>query len=152
MADLPEFQFGRYPGRWLGGEPRVFVIEAEEDLASAYNLQGATLLTVVYEGGGLSSVLDHIAQAAHVANHGSFQSLLESLGDLADRKPLVVVIRHADRLLADVGPALIHVLAGWERFARHGSGVHSMYLVVETGPRSTVHAAFYPGGKVEWSG
>jgi hypothetical protein len=152
MANIPEFQFDRYPFRWLGGEPRVFVIDAEEDLARAHNLQGATLLTVAYEGGGLSTVFDHIAQAAHVPCSGSFQALLENLGDLADQKPLVVFIRHADRLLADVGPALIHVLAGWERFSRHGAGVHSMYLVVDMGPRATVHAAFYPGGKIEWPG
>lgn len=70
MADPPEFQFSRYPCRWLGGEPRVFVIDAEEDLARAYNLQGATLLTVVYEGGGLSSLFDHIVQEAHLPYPG----------------------------------------------------------------------------------
>jgi hypothetical protein len=59
-------------------------------------------------------------------------------------------VRHADRLLADIGPALLYVAASWESFARHGKGVHSMYLVLDTGPRAKVSAAFYPGGKVDW--
>jgi len=150
MADPSGFEFSRHPCRWSGGEPRVFAIDAEEDLTRTHNLHGATLLTVSYDGGGLGSVFDHIAQAAQLPYTGSFQALLETLGDLADQKPLVVLIRHADRLLADIGPALIQIATGWERFARHAGGVHAMYLVLETGPRAKVQAAFYPGGKVDW--
>lgn len=105
---------------------------------------------MAYEGGGLSSLFDRVAEAALVPKRTSFQALLENLGDLADREPLVVYVRHFDRLLADIGPAAIHVLAGWEGFARHGTGVHSMYLVVETGPGAKVNAAFYPGTEVDW--
>lgn len=77
---------------------------------------------------------------------------MEVIEDLSLTQPVVVFIRNADRLLADVGPALISVALGWEGFARHGSGVGSMYLVLEIGPRATVDAAFFPGGIVQWPG
>ena len=130
MADLPEFRLNRYPGTWLGGEPHVFAINAEDDITRAYNLEGACLLTVAYQGGGLGNLFNRVVQAARVPECTSFQALLENLGDLSDQKPLILFIRNGDRILADVGPALIHVLAGWEQFSRHGSGVHSMYLVI----------------------
>ena len=150
MTDTPELKFSRYPEPWLGGEPRVFAVDAEDDFPQGRNFQGARLLTVDYKGGGFTGLSDQIAVAAQIPTRTSFQALLENLSELSDREPLIVYVRHGDRLLADIGPALIHVLTSWERFVRHGTGVHPMYLVVETGPRARVNAAFYPGGKVDW--
>ena len=150
MADSSDFRLSRYPGSWRGGEPRVFAVHAEDELWRYFNLDGANVLTVAYEGGGLNSAFNAIAKAANVSDNSSFQALLENLSELSEQQPLVVYLHRADRLLADVGPALIHVMTGWERFVRLGAGVHPMYLVVEIGPRATVHAAFYPGGKVDW--
>jgi hypothetical protein len=107
-------------------------------------------LTVDYNGGEFRGLSDHIAEAAQIPTCTSFQALVENLSDLSEREPLIVYVRHGDRLLMDIGPALIHVLTSWEGFVRHGNGVHPMYLVVETGPRATVNAAFHPGGKVDW--
>ena len=103
MTDVPEFQLSRYPGTWLGGEPRVFAIDAEDDIACAYNLEGACLLTVAYQGGGLGNLFNRVVQAARVPECTSFQALLENLGDLSDQKPLILFIRNGDRILADVG-------------------------------------------------
>jgi hypothetical protein len=75
---------------------------------------------------------------------------LENLSEISEREGLIVYIRHADRLLADIGPALIHVLTFWEQFVRHATGVHPMSLVPETGPGARVDAAFFPGGEVDW--
>ena len=75
---------------------------------------------------------------------------MENLEELSEEKPLVVVVRDADRLLADVGPAIIHLIADWEDFTHHASGTSAMYLVLETGSRVTVNSAFYPGGIVRW--
>lgn len=81
---------------------------------------------------------------------GSLQAVLENLEDLSSETPLIVVVRRAHRLLADVGPAVLHLLDGWESFTHHGSGVSPMYLVLETGPRAQVSEAFHPGGPVDW--
>jgi hypothetical protein len=105
---------------------------------------------VAYNGGGLNVLFDQIAEAARVRTGTSFQALLENLSDVSEREPLVVYVRRGDRLLSDVGPALVHVLTSWEQYVRHATGVHPMYLVVEMGPREKVNAAFYPGGKVDW--
>jgi hypothetical protein len=150
MANRPEFKFSRYPEPWLGGEPRVFAVDAEDDFPNGYDLQGVRLLTVEYKDGGFNVLSDHIAEAARIPTGTSFQALLENLSELSDREPVIVYIRHSDRLLADIGPALIHVLTSWEGYVRHAAGVHPMYLVMETGPRATVSAAFHPGGKVDW--
>ena len=147
---MPHFKFGGYPEPWLGGEPRVFAVDAENDFPHGRNLHEVCLLTVDYKGGGFNVLSDQIAEAAQIPTRTSFQALLENLSELSDRGPLIVYVRHGDRLLADIGPALIHVITGWERFVRHARGVHSMYLVIETGPRARVDAAFYPGGVVNW--
>ena len=105
---------------------------------------------MAYEGGGIGTLFDQIAEAGLLPKSGSFQALLEDLEDLSKNKPLIVFVRNSNRLLADIGPALIHIVTGWAGFTRHAGGVSSMYLVLETGPRATVHAAFYPGGKVDW--
>ena len=81
---------------------------------------------------------------------GSFQALLENLEDLSLERPLVVFVQGGLKLLADVGPAVVHFMAGWEQYARHSNGVSSMYLVIETGPRAVTGAAFFPGGPVAW--
>lgn len=147
---MPQFKFSGYPEPWLGGEPRVFAVNAEDDFPHGRDLRGARLIVVEYTGGGFTGLSDQIAEAAKIPTSGSFQALLENLSELSEREPLVVYVRHGDRLLADIGSALIHVITGWENYTRHGTGVHSMYLVIETGPRATVNAAFYPGGKVDW--
>ena len=80
---------------------------------------------------------------------GLVQATLEHLEELSHDMPLVIVVRDADRLLADVGLALIHFIAGWESFTHHASGISATHLVLETGPRAVTHSAFYPGGEVE---
>jgi hypothetical protein len=150
MTNTPEFKFTGSPGPWLGGEPRVFAVCVEDDFPHGRDLRGAHLLAVDYSGGGFNVLSDQIAKAARIPTSTSFQALLENLSELSEREPLIVYIRHGDRLLADVGPALIHVLTGWERYVRHAAGVHPLYLVIEIGPRATVNAAFYPGGIVNW--
>lgn len=122
----------------MGGEPRVFAVDAEDDFPRGRDLPGVRLLTVAYNGGGLNVLFDQIAEAARVRTGTSFQALLENLSDVSEREPLVVYVRRGDRLLSDVGPALIHVLTSWEQY------------VVEMGPREKVNAAFCPGGKVDW--
>ena len=131
MADAEAFRLSRRPDRWLGGEPRVFSVNTEDDFPKTYDVTGARLLIATYQGGGVSGFFDQVAEVAQLPSRGSFQAWLENLGDLSDIQPLIVYLRHADRLLADIGPALIHIVTGWERFARHGNGVHSMYLVLE---------------------
>ena len=95
-------------------------------------------------------LFNQIASEAKLPSVSHIQVLFEYLGDLSDQIPIIVYVRRADRLLADVGPALLDVMASWEGYARHGNGVHSMYLVLDTGPRAITNAAFYPGGKVNW--
>jgi hypothetical protein len=93
--------------------------------------------------------MDAIAASCGVMS-GSFQAFLENLENITNERPLVVVVRDADRLLADVGPALMHIVAGWESFTHHANGISAMYLVLETGPRALTNSAFYPGGVVDW--
>lgn len=150
MPENPKFNFSRYPAPWFGGEPRVFAVDAGDDFPRNRDLRGARLLTVEYEGGGFNVLSNDIAAAAQIPSNTSFQALMENLSELSDEEPLIVHVRHGDRLLADIGPALIHVLTDWEQYVRHAAGVHPMYLVVETGPRARVNAAFCPGGKVDW--
>ena len=144
------FQFTRRPHRWRGGEPRVFTVDTEAEFPNGREFDGVQLITVAYNGGGLLPLLNQIATEVKLPSISHIQVLFEYLGDLSDQMPIIVYVRHADRLLADIGPALLSVIAGWEAYARHGNGVHSMYLVLDTGPRATTSAAFYPGGKVDW--
>jgi hypothetical protein len=139
--------FGR---PWLGGEPRVFAIHKEDGFPGRWaSIEGARLIDVQYQGGGLTTLLDNITSSCDVRS-GSFQAVLENLEDLTHEKPLVVIVRDADRLLADVGPAIIHVITGWEGFTHHASGISAMYLVLETGPNAVTNSAFFPGGVVDW--
>lgn len=145
-----DFMLSNNPPSWLGGEPRVFAVTTEECFPKGWRaVENARLIDVTYAGGGIGPLFHQIASAAGIAA-GSFQAMLELLEDLSAAKPLVVCIRGGDRLLADIGPALIRILLGWERFARHGRGVSQMYLVVEIGPTAPIHAAFFPGGVVDW--
>ena len=146
---MSDFNFRRHLGPWLGGEPRVFAVDADE-FPRGWNLQGVRLLTVDYEGGGWTRLADQVAEAAHLPLSTSFQAWLENLSELSEKEPLLVYIRHGDRLLADIGPALLHITTGWEGYVRHGNGVHPMCLVIDAGPSATTNAAFYPGGKVNW--
>lgn len=143
------FQFTKRPHRWLGGEPRVFTVDTEAEFPKGRDFDGAQLIAVAYEGGGLQPLFNQIAIAAELPSVSHIQVLFEYLGDLSERKPIIVHVRHADRLLADVGPALLHFVSAWEGYARHGNGVHPMYLVLDTGPQAITNAAFSPGGKVE---
>jgi hypothetical protein len=145
-----EFRFTAYPFEWRGGEPRVFAVSTEDEFPLAHHIEGARIVSVRYAGGGLRSLFNLIADAADIPSNGSFQALLENLEHLSESKPLILFVQSGDRLLADVGPALLHVTTFWERFARHAGGVSAMYLVLETGPRGTTDAAFHPGGKVDW--
>ena len=144
------FRFTNRGIHWLGGEARVFTVDTETLFPKGREFEGAQLITVTYEGGGLWPLFNQIAAAAELPSISHIQVLFEYLGDLSDQTPTIVYVRHANRLLADVGPALLHVVAGWEAYARHGEGVHAMYLVLDIGPRAITQAAFYPGGKVEW--
>ena len=144
------FQFTNHGHNWLGGEARVFTVDTEIQFPKGREFDGAQVITVAYNGGGLWPLLNEIATAAKLPSISHIQVFLEYLGDLSDQTPIIVYVRHADRLLADVGPALLHVVTAWEAHARHGNGVHSMYLVLDTGPRAITQSAFYPGGKVEW--
>jgi len=142
-----QFMLQPKPFPWAGGEPRVFAVDREQEFPVA--IKNARLIDVPYQGGGITTLIDNIAASCGV-NSSSFQAFLENLEEISHELPLVIVVRDADRLLADVGPALIHFMAGWEGFCRHASGISAMYLVLETGPRATVNAAFYPGGLVDW--
>ena len=106
-------------------------------------------MDIRYQGGELTALLQNIALACGVRG-GSFQAVLENLEDISHEKPLVIVVRDANRLLADVGPAVIHLMTGWEGFTHHANGISAMYLVLETGPSAITQSAFYPGGTVDW--
>lgn len=137
-----------YP--WLGGEPRVFAVDKEDQFPQhSSSIIQARLIDVRYKAGGVTTLLENIATSCGVES-GSFQAVLENLEDISHEKPLVVVVRDADRLLADVGPALVHVITGWERFTHHALGISAMYLVLEMGPRAVTNSAFYPGGAINW--
>jgi hypothetical protein len=140
-----------WPRPWVGGEPRVFAFDKEDNFPRGLtSIKEARLVEVPYEGGGITALLENVAELSGVA-FGSFQATLENLEQLSHDRPLVIFVRDADRLLADVGPALIHLITGWESFTHHASGISPMYLVLETGPRAVTHSAFYPGGVVNWA-
>ena len=120
MTKDNSFQFTKRSHHWVGGEARVFSVDAEAEFPSGRQLEGVCLLTVIYEGGGLGILFDRIAAAAFLEGSNSFQALLEKLSALADQEPLIVYVRHADRLLADVGPALLHISTFWESFLGTG--------------------------------
>ena len=126
-----------------------FTVDSEAEFPKGREFDGARLIAVDYETGGLKSLFSQITTTAELPSASHIQVLFEYLGDLSDQMPIIVYVRHADRLLADVGPALLDVVAAWEGYARHGNGVHPMYLVLDTGPRAIINAAFYPGGRVE---
>lgn len=90
-------------------------------------------------------LFEDIAATARVRPNSVYQGLLENLEEISRAKPLIVFIRHADQLMADIGPALVELLLKWERYVRAADGVRAMYLVVEMGPRAPVRAAFFPG-------
>jgi hypothetical protein len=140
-----------YRRPWVGGEPRVLAVDKEDKFLEQWpSIKEAKLIDVQYQGGGITTLLENIAASCDV-RPGSFQAILENLEDLTHETPLVIVVRGADRLLADVGPALIHLITGWEGFTHHASGVSAMYLVLETGPRAVTDSAFCPGGVVDWA-
>ncbi len=147
MSEQSPFEIRPKPFPWRGGEPRVFAVGEEEQFPG--KLSGAKVIDISYRGGGLTALLDEITSLAGVSS-GSFQAVLENLEDLSHEKPLVVVVRGAERLLADVGPAVMHLMTGWEEFAHHANGISDMYLVLETGPSAITQSAFYPGGIVDW--
>lgn len=150
MDSSSKFVLRPYPFRWLGGEPRTVAVSKEENFPQGYpSVKDAHLVDVQYGGGGLTGLLETIATSCGVA-YGSFQALLENLEDLSREKALVLVVRDADRLLRDVGPAVIHLVTGWESFTHHANGISAMYLVLETGPSAVTQSAFYPGGVVGW--
>jgi hypothetical protein len=150
MDQPSKFMLQPYPLPWLGGEPRVFAVPKEAQFPQQYpSIKEAQLLDVRYQDGGLTTLLNEIASLCGV-RFGSFQALLENIEGQTSKKPIVIVIRDADRLLADVGPALIHVITGWEGFTHHASGVSAMYLVLETGSSAVTNSAFFPGGVVDW--
>jgi hypothetical protein len=145
-----EIRLNRLPVPWLGGEARVHVVHSEANFPSGYNLVDAQILDIAYRGGGLGGLFDLIEAAAQIPSRGSFQAMLENLEALSSSGALILVVRGATQLLADVGPALLHIMAGWEGFAHHATGVSAMYLVLDTGPAERVNAAFNPGGVIEW--
>ncbi len=150
MDDNSEFILQPYPRPWLGGEPRVFAVAKEAKFPEQWPaIKQARLIDIQYKGGGITTLFDNIAISCGVRS-GSFQALLENLERLTFQSPLVIVVRDAHRLLADVGPALIHIVTGWQGFTHHSSGVSAMYLVLETGPIAITNSAFFPGGLVDW--
>ena len=150
MAESDNFRLFPSLHPWLGGEPRVFAVDKEDEFPKGLSsIEAAHVVDVSYEDGGLTALMDRIAAACQTRS-GSFQAFLENLEDLSHERPLIVIVRHADRLLADVGPALIHFITGWERFTHHANGISAIYLILETGPRAITQSAFYPGGFVDW--
>jgi hypothetical protein len=143
------FRFSSFARQFGVEEPRVYAVAEEANFPTGFNVVGARLIEVRYQAGGLGQLFELIEAAVPVEG-GSFQALLEGLEDAFPDSPLVICVRGADQLLADVGPALLHVIAGWEAFTHHANGVSAMYLVLETGPSATVNTAFYPGGVVSW--
>lgn len=143
------FNLHTYSRPWLGGEPRAVAVNEEDKFLEWPSLANARLIAVAYQGGGMSALLDIIASKADV-DCNSFQAMLENLEELVTDQPLIVFVQGGVQLLADAGPAVVHLMAGWEQYTRHSSGVSPMYLVLETGPRALTDAAFFPGGVVEW--
>jgi hypothetical protein len=150
MAEPPEFMLDPSRLHWAGGEPRVKAVTTEDRFPEGWpSIDQARLFDIPYRTGGLTGLLDSIGEATGI-RAGSFQATMENLEELSEERPLVIVVRDADRLLVDAGPAIIHLIADWEDFTHHASGISAMYLVLETGPRATVDSAFYPGGIVRW--
>ncbi len=151
MYEQSKFVLMPKPVRWLGGEPRVFAVDKEDQFPTQLpSINQARFVDIQYQGGGLTTVLEMVTASCGV-KFGSFQATLENLEGISHEVPLVVVVRDADRLLADVGPALIHLITGWESFTHHANGISAMYLVLETGPSAVTNSAFYPGGVVDWT-
>jgi hypothetical protein len=151
MNQPSKFMLLPKPAPWIGGEPRVFAVDKEDKFPEHLpSINEARLIDIQYQGGGLTTVLDDIASSSGVIPDG-FQATLENLEDISHEVPLVIVVRDADRLLADVGPALIHVITAWEAFTHHANGISAMYLVLEMGSREVTNSAFYPGGVVDWA-
>jgi hypothetical protein len=148
MRSPSDFMLLPRPGPWLGGEPRTLAIHDDGGLSPAWPAE-ARLVEVQYQTGGMNALLGAIAATAGVP-YGSIQALLENLEALSEEAPLVVLVRGSLRLLADVGPAVIALMTGWESFTHHASGISSMYLVLEIGPEALTSSAFYPGGLVRW--
>jgi hypothetical protein len=145
-----EFMLRKYSRPWLGGEPRAMVILEDNAFPQSWLTPNeATLVEVVYADGGLSKLMVDIAAIAGVCA-GSFQALLDNLEWLSEQKPLVVIVRRGADLVADVGPALLHFINGWEEYTHHAVGISPMYLVIEAVSRAQVDAAHFPGGCVEW--
>jgi hypothetical protein len=150
MGEPSKFLLRHSFGPWEGGEPRVFAVDKEDKFPDRWPaVEETRWIDVQYSGGGLTTLLDNVTASCGVLP-GSFQAILENLEDISHEMPLVIVVRDADRLLADVGPAIIHLITGWESFTHHASGISAMYLVLETGPRAITNAAFHPGGVVDW--
>lgn len=126
------------------GEPHVYVVDAEVEFPRGFNSSGAQILDVAYGGGGWVELFRGIAEACREPGMrtGSLQAMYEQLEDLSKQQPLVLVIRGADRLLADVGVSLLGAMAHWEGFVRHGSGLSEMYLVLDTGPAENANSAW----------
>jgi hypothetical protein len=136
-----DFQLRRFHSP--AGEPHVYVVHSEDRLL-AFNLEGAKVIEVDYKGGGWKALFGDIASKAECRQSSSLQALYENLEDLTDKRPLVVFITGVERLLIDVGPGLLAAMAHWEAFVRHGSGLSSMYLVLDVGPRELTDATFRP--------
>lgn len=135
--DRSTFQLRRFNSP--AGEPHAYVVDTEDSFRQGYNVGGALLLDVTYMGGGWPQLFHDIADTAQepCLAATSLQALYESLEELAKERPLVLVVRRADDLLADVGKSLLGALAHWEAFVRHARGLSPMYLVLETGPART---------------
>jgi hypothetical protein len=136
------FQFRSFGRGFHIAEPRVYTVSQESKFLDGFNVDGAEVLEVQYEAGGLTALFDLIQRAASIPG-GSFQALLENLEEAYASSVLILHIRGADRLLADIGPALLHVMTGWEGFTHHLNGESRMYLVLDTGPVAKMTAAFY---------
>lgn len=151
MSEPSGFMLLPKPLPWRGGEPRVFAVDEEDKFPEGLpSISEVKLVDVRYDGGGLTKLLDDIASLSGVTRGGGLQATLENLEDITHGVPLVIIVRDADRLLADISPAPIHLTTGWEGFTHHGNGISAMYLVLETGPRAVTNGAFYPGGIVDW--
>jgi hypothetical protein len=127
-----EFMLRKYSRPWLGGEPRAMVILEDNAFPQSWLTPNeATLVEVVYADGGLSKLMGDIAAIAGVCA-GSFQALLDNLEWLSEQKPLVVIVRRGADLVADVGPALLHFINGWEEYTHHALGIRAVSEQIES--------------------
>jgi len=125
------FQFRQF--RSPAGEPHVYVTDESGGFPAGFNTTGAKIVDVTYRGGGWSALMHELADAAQeplLPTH-HMQAFYEGLEALSQEQPFVLLVRRADRLLEDVGFALLDAIAHWEAFVRHGTGVADMYLVLE---------------------